>query len=203
MTDQPVATTYRSAAATLIALVSSIPDTRWEETGLGTWSVRTLAGHAGRSLWTVVDYGARPAGEITIPDAAAYYAFVASVMDAAGPDIDERAVQAGLALGDDPSSTLRQLFADAEPVLGRDPRSPIVTFAGVMPLAEFLRTRVLELVVHGLDLSVATGIPVDYGESSLRTTLELTTDLAIARGLGPQLALQMCGRQIDPTVSVF
>ncbi len=205
MTDQPMYTTYRSAALTLIDLVAAIPDSLWDAPGLGTWSVRTLVGHAGRSLVTVAEYGAQPAGDISVPDAAAYYAYVAEIF--AAPDsaagVDERAVQAGLALGDDPVQTLRDAWSAADAVAQRAADSPIATLAGVMPLAEYLRTRVLELVVHGLDLSAATGIAIAYDEACVRATLALATDVAVSRGLGPRLALQLCGREIGETVSVF
>ncbi len=205
MTDQPMSTTYRSAALTLIDLVEAVPGSQWDATGLGTWSVRTLVGHAGRSLVTVAEYGAQPAGEITVPDAAAYYAYVAEVFSAPGSaaGVDERAVQAGLALGDDPARALRDALSAADPVAQRPADSPIATLAGVMPLAEYLRTRVLELVVHGLDLSAATGIPAAYDDACVRATLELATDVAVSRGLGPRLALQLCGREAGPAVSVF
>ena len=47
---------FASAAESFATLVRRIPDGRWDDPGLGDWDVRSLVGHASRSLITVSTY---------------------------------------------------------------------------------------------------------------------------------------------------
>ena len=51
-----VVTTFESAARSFADLVHRIPDDRWTGPGLGDWDLRSLVGHASRSLVTVSTY---------------------------------------------------------------------------------------------------------------------------------------------------
>jgi hypothetical protein len=67
-----------------------------------------------------------------------------------------------------------------------------------MRLIEYLPTRTFELVVHGLDLQTALGLPLSAPAGPLASTLRLATDLALAQGLGPALLLTLTGRRPLP-----
>jgi hypothetical protein len=61
--------TFASAARSFAALVHEIPASAWDGPGLGEWDLRSLVGHASRSLITVSTYLQQPADreEITTP----------------------------------------------------------------------------------------------------------------------------------------
>src|SRR4051794_1692098 len=74
---------------------------RWDEPGLGEWSVRDLVGHAGRALLTVEAYLQTHPAQLEVASTTAYFERVlASPADDAA--VAERGRQAGAALGGDP-----------------------------------------------------------------------------------------------------
>lgn len=189
------------AAEGLAAVVGGIRDDQWSQPGLGVWDVRGLTGHASRALSTVVQYAADPAPDAAVyPTAERYYAAGLRLRAAAGAQVGEeiaqRGVEAGAALGPDPAVAVRQLAEDAvAAVADRADDSLIGTRFGGMPLAEYLRTRVLELVVHALDLTAATGqddglVPAE----AVVATLELAGEIAVGSGQGAGLLRALTGR---------
>ena len=98
----PVAT-FESAARSFADLVRRIPDDAWDGPGLGDWDLRSLVGHASRSLITVSTYLQTSAEHEDVATPQEYYARIADYMSTAGADaITERGRQAGRDLGADP-----------------------------------------------------------------------------------------------------
>jgi len=168
---------------------------------MGTWTVRTLVGHIGRSFTTVVEYSARPAGRVEIADAAHYYLAIAGLL-ADPAQIDARAVQAGLALGDHPLDAIRELQARATGALVTDDRV-IQTIAGGMRLSDYLPTRIFELGLHSVDLARAIGVPETLPPEVADSILRLSVEVSVRRGDSQALMCALTGRgPLPPGYSV-
>jgi uncharacterized protein (TIGR03083 family) len=194
-------TLYRRAGDHAVSVVAQVPADRWDSPALGTWTVRTLVGHIGRSFTTVVEYSARPADRVDIADAAQYYLAIAGIL--ADPDqIDARAVQAGLALGEHPLDAIRELQDRAAAALDTDDRV-IQTIAGGMRLSEYLPTRIFELGLHSVDLARAIGVPEALPPEVTDNVLALAVDVAKRRGDSHALMCALTGRgPLQPGYSI-
>ena len=96
--------TFESAARSFAGLVHRIPGDAWDGPGLGDWDLRSLVGHASRSLITVSTYLQTPAEREDVATPQEYYARIRAVASNAGADaIVERGRQAGRDLGADPA----------------------------------------------------------------------------------------------------
>jgi uncharacterized protein (TIGR03083 family) len=189
---------FRDAAGAFADVLSAVGPQDWAKPGLGVWNVRDLAGHASRALITVESYldGARTGQEPELRDVVAY------VRAAAGGHADpasiaERGRQAGAALGDDPHASVAQL---AERVLALVDQSPddalVASPMGTMTLLGYLPTRTFELVVHGLDLAGAVGVPRPARLAApLRASLALAAELAASRDDSADVLLALTGRR--------
>ncbi|WP_238420366.1 maleylpyruvate isomerase family mycothiol-dependent enzyme [Gordonia sp. 'Campus'] len=187
---------FRSGADHFVRLVDMIDDNRWDGPGLGDWSLRSLVGHTGRSLTTVVTYLAESASTIDLDSTAAYYASIQGYGDPAS--VLQRGVDAGLALGDDPRSSVKALRARALDELdGVDDRPLATPFGGIM-LSHYLPTRTFELAVHGLDISRAIGADVALPASVLASALSTAAATAARTGQGEQALLTLTGRSSEP-----
>ena len=166
---------------------------RWLEPGLGEWDVRALAGHTSRSLLTVETYLGQPADTVDVASTVDYYA--ATRLIAAGPAVAQRGRDAGQALGDDPVAAVAQIASRVLPlVAGLSGNEMLTTIAGGMRIADYLPTRVFELVVHTADLATALGIPAEPPAGPAALALGLICDLAIADGKAATVLLATTGR---------
>lgn len=151
---------YAAAGAALLDLAGTVPDDAWTAPGLGTWSIRDLVGHSGRSFVTVTEYLAAGVGRTPELDHALDYARVFTMLHGDPGPVDERARQAGRAIGPDPLAGLRAQYDEAvAAVAAHADDAPVATLAGVMRLADYLPCRIFELVVHTDDLARALGGP--------------------------------------------
>jgi hypothetical protein len=195
---------YLSAAGCFVAQVAAIPVDALPGPGLGEWDLRSLVGHASRSLVTVETYLDQPADVVEVPTAAAYYLRIAESGGANSPAITERGRQAGVAMGDDPAAFVRDLAARvADKLTACDDAYVLTTIAGGMRLEEYLRTRIFELVVHGLDIAAACGVDPAFDEEPIVDATTLAAEAAARSGQGPDLLLAMTGRRslrVDFTV---
>ena len=194
------ATLFRECAEAFIELLGRIRPEQWDQPGLGVWTVRSLAGHTARAVQTIEQYlsGTEPA-KADIPDAETYYG---SVLGGAVDNdaVTERGVAAGLALGDDPVASVTLSLARTMAVLNAQSASRLVSVIGdrAIPLTEYLRTRVLELVVHTIDLSRATGIAHSLPVAAVADTAALAARVAVLTGSGDDLLLALTGRAVLP-----
>jgi uncharacterized protein (TIGR03083 family) len=188
---------FADAAAFLLDVLRRVPADRWDAPGLGVWSVRELAGHASRGLSTVIEYLEAPApAEAAIPDGATYFATFADAGPELAAAVAERGRQAGAALGPDPVASVQAVVDQAMSVLAAHPGDRVVmTRGGGMALDAYVPTRTFELIVHGLDLAAAAGIEAEPPADALRSVLHLIADVALRRGLGPDLCLAATGRK--------
>ncbi|GAB16721.1 hypothetical protein GOEFS_012_00220 [Gordonia effusa NBRC 100432] len=198
--------TYLRCARAFADLVAAIPPDRWDGPALGNWSVRTLVGHTGRSFDTVITYASDAEPDVVnTPTARDYYLTLTaddgplgSGSDSSG--IDARAVAAGSALGDDPTSAIVDKIADATRVLASQSaqRRVEVIFGLTMPLDEYLRTRVFELVVHSIDLSRAIGVAHALPPDAVSDMAQLAVSIAASSGKAESVLLALTGRATLP-----
>ena len=107
-------TIFASAARSFAGLVREIPDGAWSSPGLGEWDLRSLVGHASRSLITVSSYLQTTAEREDITTPQEYYVRVTpSALGIDPADVAERGRQAGSDLGDDPAAAIDALASRA------------------------------------------------------------------------------------------
>lgn len=188
---------YAAAAAAVADLVARIPADRWAGPGLGDWDLRSLVGHTSRALVTVESYLQRPAGRVDVATAAQYYVVAGAGADPA--EVRERGRQAGAALGADPAVAFAHL-AEQVPAQARGYPADhlLTTIAGGMQLGEYLRTRVFELVVHGLDVARACGLPPALPAGAVADAVALAGQVAVLTGRAEPLLLAVTGREPLP-----
>ncbi|MFT4398164.1 maleylpyruvate isomerase family mycothiol-dependent enzyme [Gordonia lacunae] len=187
---------FTAGARHLTQLVDLIGDEGWDGPGLGEWSLRSLVGHASRSLTTVADYLAEPGSGVELDSTAAYFASIQGYGDPAS--VRQRGVDAGLALGDDPRAGVLERRARAiEALAGVDDRPLSTPFGGIM-LSDYLPTRTFELAVHGLDIARAIGADLPLPAPVLASALSTATATATLTGQGERVLLTLTGRESAP-----
>jgi uncharacterized protein (TIGR03083 family) len=190
--------TYLAAASAFVDQVRRLPAEAYEGPGLGDWDLRALVGHASRSLVTVLTYLDQPAEEDTVRSAADYYVAIGGADIEVG-DVTARGVAAGAAMGEDPVGFVSGLLADVTSKLAAyDDDYLLTTIAGGMRLQAYFPTRTFELVVHGLDIARATGVPIDLPDHAVAEAVALAGNVAARTGRGPDLLLAVTGRQPLP-----
>lgn len=199
MTDP--AETFALAAHSFAVLVHDIPADRWDGPGLGEWDLRSLVGHASRSLITVSTYLQQPAENEDITTPQEYYVRVNPATLGMAPEgVVERGRQAGRDLGEDPAATVDELLSR---VLGElaDAGDPLITVIGGagIRLHTYLPTRTFELAVHGLDIARAIGISYALPPDVLEEATVLAARIAVPEGHGETVLLALTGRAGLPT----
>jgi uncharacterized protein (TIGR03083 family) len=192
--------TFESAARGFAGLVRRIPGDRWDGPGLGEWDLRSLVGHASRSLITVSTYLQTPAEREDVRTPQEYYVRIREVASAAGADaIVERGRQAGRDLGADPAGRVDELV---ERVLGElaEAGNPLIEVIGGLGirLHTYLPTRTFELAVHGLDIARATGLSFALPVEVLAEATVLAARIGVATGDGETVLLSLTGRAALP-----
>jgi uncharacterized protein (TIGR03083 family) len=199
------AATFASAATAFARLVHDIPASKWDGPGLGEWDLRSLVGHASRSLITVSTYLQTTADREDLATPQEYYARVnPSALGLDPAAVVERGRQAGRELGDDPAAAVEGLVEQALGVLARagDPLIQVIGGLGIR-LHTYLPTRVFELAVHSLDIAGAVGIPYSLPAEVLDEATALATRMAAASGHGETVLLALTGRApLPPSFSV-
>jgi uncharacterized protein (TIGR03083 family) len=197
--------TFASAARSFAALVHDIPADRWDGPGLGEWDLRSLVGHASRSLITVSTYLAQAAEREDITTPQEYYVRVNPAALGISPaGVVERGRQAGRDLGDDPAATVDELVLRVLDVLS-DAGNPLIQVIGGagIRLHTYLPTRTFELAVHGLDIARAVDISFPLPTDVLEEATGLAARIAVAEGHGKNVLLALTGRaELPPSFSL-
>ena len=138
--------------------LAGVPDDAWDRPALGSWNLSQLAAHLVRATTRVTEYLPLPVDGEPACDRVSYFQFD---YDAAAAGVAQRSVDE--AEGVDPSVWCGRFGAGwRATVVAADTHGPdqlLTTFRGPMRLDEYLATRVLEVVVHHLDVRVALDLP--------------------------------------------
>lgn len=169
---------FREGAAWWRSLVGGIEDHQWDLPALGEWNVRELVAHTARAFKTVTEYATGAVKDPTpIETAAEYFRIVLAEQT---PHV-HIAARARKEAGDhaDWVAATDQLWTAAELVVNDLPFDhPMHLFVGEMRLDQYLATRAVELVVHGLDLAEVIGIPSNPPPMSGQVAVSVLLDLA-------------------------
>lgn len=193
---------FGRAAFELVDLVALVPAERLDGPGLGEWTLRELIGHTSRALSTVTAYLAQPAPLEPTVHAASEYLDV--VLRRRGDDraIAARGRESAAMLGDDPVGAIADLAAAAVEAVDRAGLDRLVSIGAAsdgiaMRLDDYLRTRVFELTVHGVDIADAAQVAWAPPPDHLLDALHLAAANASARGMGEEALRYLTGRRPD------
>ena len=180
--------------------------TRWsEDSALAGYSIGGLAGHLARAVLTVDRYLDRPATTGEPTDPAGYLVRVLGTHDPVTSDLhagvrargDEEAVDGPIALADRIRVARRRLEARLAAI---DPEQHIEVLDGVvLTVTDYLRTRVVELVIHLDDLDVSLGEDVrDVPEEAYAITASVLAQVAVTRVGGRATVRSLARRERHP-----
>jgi uncharacterized protein (TIGR03083 family) len=169
---------FRQASDWYLTMLDGVGPDRWDQPGLGEWTVLELAAHASRAYLTLERY-LRPTGRIDVDSGADYFRRAMEAPDS-NAAIAVRARDEVVALGEDPIRVIRLRAAGAiEAMESAPPGAVCVTSAGTLSLGDYLGTRVVELTVHTLDLAAALGsADPEPPEAAARVSLIVLSALA-------------------------
>jgi hypothetical protein len=191
---------FLSAGSQFVAAVEALSSEHWNRVALGEWTVRDLVGHALRAVTLVRTYRTDDSGASTLT--ASEY-FVVALQTMGDPvAVAQRGRDAGTALGEDPVAIVRSEYnATVEAI---NEIEFVQTPIGLMVCDEYLRTRIVELVVHTNDLQAATGQETAIDDGAAQIAIGVLGEVAVARGTGPTLLAAMTGRSsLPPGFSVL
>lgn len=148
----------------------------WSAPGLGQWNVAQLVAHTVRATTRVPAYLEQPAEGPPVVDRIGYWRYDAA---AEAPAIAQRAIDEAAAIT---PSQLPQAFAaghaqtlQAAQDAGAD--HVLFTIRGPMRLDEYVATRVLEVVVHHMDLRAALDLPPASDPEAARLVMQVLEGL--------------------------
>ena len=157
---------------TLMAIASN----DWGRPALGSWTLAELVAHLVRGATRVTAYLPEPVPDAPPVGRVEYCRFDA---DAEAPAVASRAVQEAAAV--DPESLPGRFSmgwrASAAAASDHGPAQLLPTFRGPMRLDEYLATRVLEMVVHHLDVRAALDQPPASTPAAARMTMAILEGL--------------------------
>ena len=158
------------------ATLALVDGDAWARQALGQWNVAQLVAHLVRAATRVPVYLPEPVSGPPAADRIAYWRYDA---EAEAPAIAKRAIEAAAAA--DPPQLAAQFHsgwtATVEAAGKAGPDALLNTFAGPMRLDEYLDTRVLEVVVHHLDLRTALDQPPASDPAAARRTMAVLEQL--------------------------
>jgi uncharacterized protein (TIGR03083 family) len=190
------ATDFETAAHCFLDLVAQVKVSQWNEPALGVWDVRSLVGHTARAIIVTEQYlSAAPAPAMTAPDAESYYVTIFTEYTD-NDAIAARGVEAGKNLteasGEEFEATLNRALA----LIAENGPDRLVAIGPVgIPLHEYLRTRVFELVVHSMDIARAAGLAHGIPVEVVANVADLAARVAVRKGDGEDLLFALTGRR--------
>jgi uncharacterized protein (TIGR03083 family) len=180
----------RAQYALLAEAVESLPDDVFDKpTRLHGWNVAALVAHLTRGAQAIVNRAESTSGGTPEIDALEYL----STMRNGAEGSAARAVEA--AKGQAPSA-LRAAFAatvgaasSAEAAFD----APVPGTLGTISFGDYLVTRCVEGVVHGLDLKAATGVPAAPDPTALKVAVRILAALVERAAVGKSVEVRVPG----------
>jgi uncharacterized protein (TIGR03083 family) len=198
-------TDFETSAHSFLDLVAEVPPAIWLEPALGVWDVRSLVGHTARAISTVEQYLlADPAPELTTADAESYYSEVFNVYTD-NDAIASRGVEAGKALNENSGAEFEATLNRALALIQSSGPDRIVAIGPIgIPLHEYLRTRVFELVVHSMDIAKAANLSHGIPAEVVANVADLAARVAVRKGHGEEILFALTGRRpLPPRFSIL
>ena len=195
-------TDFETAAHSFLDLVAEVKVSQWSEPALGVWDVRSLVGHTSRAILTVEQYlTAEPGPEVTTATAEAYYTEIFGAYTD-NDAIAARGLEAGKNLTADSGLEFEAALGRALKLVVDSGPDRIVAIGAIgIPLSEYLRTRVFELVIHSMDIAKATGLSHTIPADVVSNVADLAARVAVRKGHGEDLLFALTGRR--PLASRF
>lgn len=196
---------YRSALSAAVVQVADLiaPVVDFTIPALGVWDLAGLVGHFLRAVRTPLSYlgEPEPAGSV-LPGAAHYVAAYLDRRDTDPAAVDESVAARGTSeiAGDlhHPREVLLEEASRLDAALSTTPPDRLIgTPFGALRLGDYLRTRSLEIVVHGGDIARALGTTWSPPQTLVADALSLLGEVSLLRGSALDLVGALTGR-IDP-----
>jgi len=186
--DTRAVASFQAASRFFVDAVAAVPPDRDQQRWSDEWRVLDLIGHGNRANLLAVEYYERP-----VPVAGPEYGQAENVA--------KRGREAVAALGDDPVAAVRAASDRALAVVASAPDDAVVgTPFGELTLEAYLRSRIAELVLHGLDLDTAVVPPAE----ALADCGAFLVSRAIRSGLGVDVVRALSGRgTLQPGFNVY
>jgi hypothetical protein len=171
---------FADAASAFEGLVATIGVDEFSGPASDEWTVRELVGHTARALLTVETTLAAPVDPSTRRLASATdYFRTAMAIPGVHAGIVERARASTGQLGDDPRGFVHDTATRVVALVERTPDDLVVQhLAGRTAFGDYVRTRIVELVLHGVDLQLALGRAVSAPASAAAITRDVLLGMA-------------------------
>lgn len=201
-TIEVTADAFRFASHWWRSIVGAVDDDGWDRPGLGEWTVRELVAHADRAYRTVIDYLTGETVDPTPIATAAEYFRIVLAEETPHVHIAARAKREATTHEDWVVAT-DELALHCEKLIVDTPGDAIChLMVGEMELAQYLATRVVELVVHGMDLADAIGLEVNPPPASAQVVVQVLLDLAGEAGMAHGIRA-LTGRPVPASANVL
>jgi uncharacterized protein (TIGR03083 family) len=177
----------RGECRRISTVVDALPEESFaERTRLPAWTIKDLLAHLYIELEATIDGLAEFPPAAVHADSVSYWSYDATVESEPIADA-AKALAATFGSGADLAAAWDRVWrAVVEVATSHEDSRPIRSGASAMTLNEFLKTRILEVTVHGLDLAATLGRPA----WATPRGLAITTDILIARlGVPPPSSL--------------
>lgn len=169
---------FRFASHWWRSMIGAIDDEQWDQPALGEWTVRELVAHTDRAYKTILTYVVGETVDPTPIATAAQYFRTVLAEETPHVHIAARAKREAAEVTDWVAET-DALAVQCEKLVADTPGDTVChLMVGEMALSQYLATRVVELVVHGLDLSAVLGLEVNPPPAATRVALRVLLDLA-------------------------
>ncbi len=162
---------FRAECSAVDATLADVPADAWTRPALGSWNLAELVAHLVRAVNRLTAYVDLPVEEAPPVERFAYFRDVASQ----APEVAARAVEEARKVD---AETLPALFAeswrtDAELAETLPADRLITTIRGPMRVNDYLATRLLEVVIHHIDVRAALDLPAAPTPEASQLTMEL------------------------------
>jgi hypothetical protein len=192
---QGIREAFAAAANMFEDTVGAIEEKQLTQPGLGEWTVLELLAHTCRAFLTIEQtLSAVDEQSPVLPDTVTYFRAALDQNPAIHAQIAARAADTVPALGAQPLTGALDIAGRGRALVDVTPDDASVThFIGRMRFIDYLPSRIVELVLHTLDLQRATDQALRAAPDALAITLSIVTALA-DRADPIALALAITGR---------